>query len=156
VRTLFQLAEGPHDGAAGFRVVAGRDTGLSRLMFVVGFLPAGDHGPIHLHRGEELLRVLSGEILIRVGHERKLCTAGDVAVIPPDTLHGFRTVTETRLEVIAEYDIGTVFPVLDAHGERRLVEVFRRDMPWGREPEDGRWTTDAEMQAILDRVDGSV
>jgi quercetin dioxygenase-like cupin family protein len=152
----FEVAEGPAGGQAGFRVVAGRSDGLSRLMFVVGHLPAGDHGPMHLHRGAEILRVVSGAILIRVGEQRKVCTDGDVAIVPPDTLHGFRADSDTTLEVIAEYDIGTLFPVRDGHGGRRLVEVFRPDMPWGRQPDDGRWTSDAEMQAILDQVDADV
>jgi quercetin dioxygenase-like cupin family protein len=154
--TLFQRAEGPPDGQAGFRVVAGRGTGLHRVMLVVGHLPAGDHGPMHLHRGDEVLRVLEGELLVRIGEERRTCGAGDVAVVPAETLHGFRALSDTTLEVIAEYDIGTVFPVRDEVGERRLVEVFRPDMPWGRVPADGRWTTDDEMRAILDRLDADV
>jgi quercetin dioxygenase-like cupin family protein len=154
--SLFQRAEGPEDGRAGFRVVAGRDSGLRRLMFVVGRLPAGDHGPMHLHRGDELLRVLEGEVVVRVGEERRTCRAGDVVVVPPDVLHGFRVLSDVTLEVVAEYDIGTIYAVRDDHGERRLVEVFRLDMPWSRRPPDGRWTSDAEMRAILDRLDTEV
>lgn len=153
---LFQLAEGPEGGAVGFRVVAGREHGLQRTMFVVGRLQAGDHGPMHLHHGDEILRILEGEMLIRVGEECKTCRSGDVVVVPPDVLHGFRAMTDATLEVVAEYDIGTVFPVRNGRGERDLVEVFRRDMPWGRQPPHGRWTTDAEMHAILDRLDAAV
>ena len=29
-------------------------------------------------------------------------------------------------------------------------------MPWGRRPEPGRWTSDAEMQSILDDLDVDV
>jgi quercetin dioxygenase-like cupin family protein len=154
--TSFQRAEGPPDGLSGFRVVAGRDSGLRRLMFVVGNLPAGDHGPMHLHRGDELLRILDGELLVRLGDQRRMCRAGDVVVVPPDVLHGFRASTATTLEVVAEYDIGTIFPVRGEDGERRFVEVFRQDMPWGRRPPDGRWTSDAEMRTILDRLDAEV
>jgi quercetin dioxygenase-like cupin family protein len=149
---LFHRAEGPEGGAAGFRVVAGRETGLRRTMLVVGFLPEGDHGPVHLHQGDEVLRVLEGELLIRVGDERRTCSAGDVVVVPPDVQHGFLALSDTTLEVIAEYDIGTLFPIRDEHGREQLVEVYRPDMPWGRQPPDGEWTSDAEMQAILDRV----
>lgn len=125
-------------------------------MFVVGRLAAGDDGPMHLHHGDEILRILEGELLIRVGEERKTCCGGDVVVVPPDVLHGFRARTDATLEVVAEYDIGTVFPVRNESGERDLVEVFRRDMPWGRRPPHGRWTTDAEMRAILDRLEADV
>jgi Cupin domain len=104
----------------------------------------------------EILRVLDGEMLIRVGDERRTCRAGDVAIVPPNTLHGFRALSDAMLEVVAEYDIGTLFPVRIGNGEPRLVEVFRPDMPWGRQPPDGRWTSDAEMRSILDRLDAEV
>ena len=135
----YQVAEGPAGVQAGFRVVAGRPNGLHRVMLVVGHLPAGEYGRVHLHRGEEILRVISGELLIRVGDQRKVCSPGDVAIVPPDTLHGYRAHVDTTLEVIAEYEIVTLFPVPDGRGGRRLVEVFRQDMPWGRRPDDGRW-----------------
>jgi hypothetical protein len=46
-----------------------------------------------------------------------------------DTLHGVRVASDTRVEVVAECDIGTLYPVHNGDGGRRLVEVFRRDMP---------------------------
>jgi Cupin domain len=77
--------------SAGFHVVAGRSDGLQRLMVVSGRLPAGNGGgPVHAHLGGEVLRIISGEIIVRVGDERRLCAAGDVAVVPPNVLHGFR------------------------------------------------------------------
>jgi quercetin dioxygenase-like cupin family protein len=154
--SLFERAEGFRDGRVGFRTVAGRAHGLARTMFVVGRLPAGDLGVMHLHRGDEVLRVLEGELVIRVGDERKTCGPGDVVIVPPGVLHGFRALTDATLEVVAEYDIGTLYPVRDERGERRLVEVFRPDMPWGRPPPDGCWTTDAELREILDRLDAEV
>lgn len=66
-------------------------------------------------------------------------------------MHGFDVLSETVLEVVAEYDIGTLYPVQDETGGRRLVEVHRRDMPWGRPPPPGSgWTSDEEMEHILD------
>src|SRR5215217_8473952 len=70
--------------SAGFHVVAGSTDGLQRLMVVSGRLPAGNGGgPVHAHLGDEVLRIISGEIIVRVGDERRLCAAGDVAVVPP-------------------------------------------------------------------------
>src|SRR5215212_2654969 len=78
--------------SAGFHVVAGSTDGLQRLMVVSGRLmvvsgrlPAGNGGgPVHAHLGDEVLRIISGEIIVRVGDERRLCAAGDVAVVPPE------------------------------------------------------------------------
>ncbi len=148
----FAALEPPPPGAAGFRVVAGRSQGLRRLMLVAGRLPAGDVGPPHTHAGDEVLRVVSGEVVVRCGEQERTCTAGSVVVVPPGVLHGFRVRTETVLEVVAEYEIGTFYPVATVEGGFEMVEVHRPDMPWGRPPPPGRgWTSDEELREILDR-----
>jgi uncharacterized RmlC-like cupin family protein len=145
---------GPHpDGRPGFRVIAGPASGLSRLLLVVGRLPADDVGPVHLHYGEEVLHVLGGRLLVRIGGESRECGPGDVVTVPAGGWHGFRALAETVLEVVAEQGIGTVYPVRSADGGLELVEVHRRDMPWGRPPRDGEaWTDDTEMRRVLDNV----
>ena len=80
---------------------------------------------MHAHLGDEVLRIISGEIIVRVGAERQRCRAGDVAVVPPNVLHGFQAVQDTLMEVVPEYDIGTLFPVRQADGTRRLVRAER-------------------------------
>jgi mannose-6-phosphate isomerase-like protein (cupin superfamily) len=141
--------------SAGFHVVAGRSDGLQRLMVVSGRLPAGNGGgSVHAHLGDEVLRIISGEIIVRVGDERRLCAAGDVAVVPPNVLHGFQVVQDTLMEVVAEYDIGTLFPVRQPDGSRRLVEVYRADLPWcAPPPRPGQYTTDEAFQEIIRSVD---
>ena len=149
----FAAFDVPPMGQAGFRVVAGREDGLRRLMVVAGRLPTGDVGPIHVHHGDEVLRVVSGDIVVACGEERRSCHAGDLVIVPADTPHGFRVTAETVLEVVAEYDIGTIYPVVSRGGQVSFVEVHRRDMPWGRPPRAGAgWTTDAEMRDILNRL----
>jgi hypothetical protein len=77
-----------------------------------------------------------------------------VIAVPSGTWHGFRAVEDTVLEVVAEQRIGTVFPVRRPGGGVELVEVHRKDMPWGRPPPDGSdWTSDTDMCGILDAVD---
>jgi hypothetical protein len=151
--TYFKSFELPAN--AGFQVVAGRPDGLQRLMVVSGRLLADtSRGPVHAHRGDEVLRILSGEIIVRVGDERRLCRAGDVAVVPPNVLHGFQVVQDTLMEVVSEYDIGTLFPVRQADGSRRLVEVYRADLPWcAPPPQPGQYTTDEQVQQIIRSVD---
>lgn len=143
----------PPVGVAGFTVVAGREQGLRHLMVVSGRLPEDDLGPVHIHDGDEVLRVVSGEILIRCGDDRRVCRSGDLVVVKPSMPHGFRALTETVLEVVAEYDIGTVYPVSGTGAEVELVEVYRRDLPWCRPPPAGSsWTSDEELEAIYSRL----
>jgi cupin domain len=151
--THFKAYEWP--AGAGFQVVAGRPDGLQRLMVVSGRLLADTSGgPVHAHLGDEVLRVVSGEVVVRVGDERRTCGAGDVAVIPPNVLHGFQVVQDALMEVVAEYDIGTLFPVRQPDGSRRLVEVYRADLPWcAPPPQPGRYTTDEELAEIIGSVD---
>jgi quercetin dioxygenase-like cupin family protein len=150
--TYFDVHEPPDGGAAGFRTVAGPGQGLSRLLLAVGRLPMDDVGPVHLHFGEEVLHVVRGRLLVRIGDERRECGPGDVVSVPAGAWHGFRVLAETEIQVIAEQRIGTVYPVADDAGRVDLVEVFRPDMPWGRPPPDGRdWTSDPELRHILDR-----
>ena len=151
--TYFKSFELPAD--AGFQVVAGRPDGLQRLMVVSGRLPADTGGgPVHAHHGDEVLRIISGEIIVRAGDERRTCGAGDVAVVPPNVLHGFRVVQDTLMEVVAEYDMGTPFPVGQPDGSRRLVEVYRADLPWcAPPPKSGQYTTDQELAEIIGSVD---
>jgi quercetin dioxygenase-like cupin family protein len=145
--TTFQVPD------AGFRLIAGRPHGLQRLLVASGRVPAGEPGRMHLHAGDEVLRILSGELVIRVGDERRTCRQGDLAIIPPNTLHGFRVVEDTVMEVVAEHDIGTFYPVRQADGTRRLVEVYTAS-PWNAPPpRPGEYTTEAEIQQLFRNVD---
>jgi len=72
----------------------------------------------------------------------------------PNVLHGFQVVQDTLMEVVAEYDIGTLFPVRQPDGSRRLVEVYRADLPWcAPPPRPGQYTTDEALQEIIRSVD---
>jgi quercetin dioxygenase-like cupin family protein len=149
--TYFTTFELPAD--AGFRLLAGRPQGLHRLLVATGQLPAGLPVHMHLHVGDEVIRILSGELTMRVGDERRTCRDGDVIIVPPNVLHGFRVVADTVVEVVAEHDIGTFYPVRQADGTRRLVEVFT-PLPWDAPPpRPGEHTTDEEVQEIVRAVD---
>jgi quercetin dioxygenase-like cupin family protein len=145
--TYFEHYDEPE---SGFVTVAGRRNGLQRIVIAAGRLGAGEGGPAHLHHGEEILRILDGEVDVTVGEQTRRCGPGDVVIIPTDVLHGFTTLTETSMEVVAELDAGQVFPVRADDGTSRLVEVYRPDMPWSREPPAGfSWTSDPDMADIL-------
>lgn len=143
----------PEGGVTQFRLVAGAGQGLSRLLLVVGRLLPGER-PVHMHFGEEMLHVLSGRLLIRAGDHRHECGPDSVIALPAGVWHGFRVLEETVLEVVAEQQMGTVYPVRRRDGDVDLVEVYRKDLPWGRPPPEGAsWTLDAEMRTILESLD---
>jgi len=143
----------PEQGRPGFRTVAGAATGLERLLLAVGRLPPGDHGPAHVHVGEEILHVLSGRLRLRLGDARLDAGPGTVVAVPAGVVHGFDVAEEAVLEVVAEQGIGTLYRVRDSDGAVRLVEVHRHDMPWGRPPPEGAdWTSDEDLRRILDNL----
>ncbi len=51
--------------------------------------------PVHIHREQwEYFRVLDGEFEFLIGEHRYRAGAGAVAVVPPNTPHGFRNVAD--------------------------------------------------------------
>jgi quercetin dioxygenase-like cupin family protein len=137
---------------AGFTVLVGPDDGIGRLLVVRGLLPAGDRGWVHAHDGDEVIRVLSGEIEFLVGGQRRRCRAGETAVIGPLVTHGSVVGDhDAEVEVVAEQRMGSFFPVLGSDGTRRLVEVHRADVPFDRDPPPGRPHTTPEQLAELIR-----
>jgi len=148
--TFFSSYDEPADG---FAVVAGRGHGLTRLVLAAGRVGPHQGGPLHLHHGEEILRILSGEALVQVGDQQRQCGPGDVVIIPADVVHGFLTQSSVQMEVVAELDAGQIFPVTADSGRTELVEVYRADLPWGRPPPAGfAWTSDERMAEITARA----
>jgi uncharacterized cupin superfamily protein len=78
--TYFTTFEAPD---AGFRLIAGRPHGLQRLLIASGRLPADQPGQMHLHAGDEVLRILSGELIVRVGDQRRTCREVDLDILTP-------------------------------------------------------------------------
>lgn len=151
--TYFTTFEPPAD--AGFLLVAGRPHGLRSLLVASGRIPAGEPGRMHQHAGDEVIRIVSGEIVMRIGDERRAAREGDVVIVPPNTLHGFVVVADTVVEVVAEQNIGTFFPVRQPDGTRQLVEIFTPS-PWNPAPPNGEYTTEEEIQRLARDVDSDV
>lgn len=150
----FSRCEPPPAGQFGFRPVIGPAAGMARTMLAVGRLPAGDRRPMHLHHGEEVLFVVEGAVHARVGDQRRSCGPGDLIAVAAETWHGIEVQTETVLAVLSERGMGNVYPVRDADGGRRQVEVYRRDVPWSAEPPPGTgWTSDEELAQIMAAID---
>ena len=143
----------PAAGQFGFRPVLGPQTGLTRTMFAVGRLPAGDRRPVHLHHGEEVLFVVEGLVHARVGGDRRSCGPGEVIAVPAETWHGIEVEREAVLGILTERGMGNVYPVRQPDGTVRPVEVYRRDIPWSAEPPAGAaWTSDEELAAVMSAI----
>jgi mannose-6-phosphate isomerase-like protein (cupin superfamily) len=115
-------------------VVAGASTGLLRL--VVQLQPVAADEVAYLHRhdaGDQILRVISGEVLMRVGTEVRRCAVGDTAVVPPGVAHGFAgTGAPALLEVIGEQRCGTAFAMRTDESDVEWIEVYRPNVAWDR------------------------
>ena len=48
----------------------------------------------HSHVHEQISNIISGEVEMVVGGEKRLCKAGDVCVIPSNILHSGRAITD--------------------------------------------------------------
>ena len=85
---------------------------------------APEHGaPLHIHAVEEVLRVLSGRALVRVGDEEQELGAGETVLVPAGIAHGFTNVTDEMLHVLAIL----AAPIFEA----RYVEGERDSRRWG-------------------------
>ena len=146
----------PPAGRYGFAPCAGRAQGLARFMMATGRVPPGDLHPLHRHGGDEILHILEGRVLLRLGEARRVVAAGEVVAIPRGIWHGIRAIEETALAVIAELGMDTEFARRDADGALAGIAVFRRDMPWGPPPPPGHYWTDDDALTALKAVAASL
>ena len=51
---------------------------------------AGAGAPLHSHPWEETFYLLEGELEIQIGNQQQICTAGSVAHVPANAVHGFK------------------------------------------------------------------
>jgi mannose-6-phosphate isomerase-like protein (cupin superfamily) len=74
-----------HDDYGGYRQShRGENVSLR-----VAHIPAGrPASPAHSHANEQIVVVLEGSYVLRIGDEEVPVKAGDVLVIPPDVPHG--------------------------------------------------------------------
>jgi quercetin dioxygenase-like cupin family protein len=120
--------------------LVGTSEGLKRI--IVLSQPVAPDEVVYMHRhdgGDQILRLVSGELLVQIGDETRTCVAGETAVVPAGQPHGFMGTGEPALlEVIGEQACGTAFAVRGDDGTVEWVEVHRPDLPWDRpgEPTD--------------------
>ena len=132
-------------------VLFGEHDGATRI-WMIHLAPGPDlRVGLHRHEGDEIWRVRRGGIRITVGEQRLECGAGQLVVIPPNTIHGVAVVADdTEVEVIGEIGMGEWITVVDGEGGRREVEARVPFVPWHRRAPEGVAPTDLdEMMAML-------
>src|SRR5260370_40169452 len=116
----------------------GPQDGATRLFLLRGTHTRGMGAGLHRHGGEEAIRVMSGELRVRIGDETRVCSAGDIAFILPQTEHGYVVLSEEAvIEVIGEQHVGSSVKILDADGSSHEVEVFTKEILADHEPPEG-------------------
>ncbi len=125
------------------------EDGASTIFLWRVSLPQGAYGGLHWHNGDEAIRVLAGEIRVMIGEERRVCRAGEIAFFPPRVEHGFLVLTDSKIEVYGQQQMGEYVVVMDAEGNRQEREVFLHN-PWYHSPPPGTgYTTREELFALF-------
>jgi quercetin dioxygenase-like cupin family protein len=102
---------------------ASAQTGAAQLTVFEQWCAPGNGAPLHIHAVEEVLRVLAGRALVRVGDDERELAAGETVLIPAGIPHGFTNATSDTLHVLAIL----AAPIFEA----RYVEAERDSRRWG-------------------------
>jgi quercetin dioxygenase-like cupin family protein len=141
----------PNDSVRAVTLVGEQD-GTAAIYLVRLTVPAGYYAGLHYHHGDEITRVISGEIRCRIGDETRVCGPGMILVFPPDIEHGFVALADSVLETFGQRKVGSYTIVLEPDGTRRVVETFMQGRPWHRDPPAGTPYTTLEEQKQLQRT----
>lgn len=90
----------PHPLPLVRRLVDGSD-GAAAMTVLMNELRAGERVLRHSHNVEEILMVTAGRCEFTVGSDTTELAAGDAVIVPPRTVHGFRTVGSEPAAVTA-------------------------------------------------------
>lgn len=92
-----ELPWGPHDWLSRPELTEAED-----LLLVRVHMPPGQAHKFHRHPAmEEIIYVLSGKCEQWVDREKRVLTAGQIAHIPKDVVHGSYNAGEDTLEILA-------------------------------------------------------
>jgi quercetin dioxygenase-like cupin family protein len=105
------------------RLYVASTTGASQLTVFEQRCAPGHGAPTHLHAVEEVLQIVAGQADVWVSDERQSLTAGDAALIPAGSAHGFVNTGNDTLQVLAIL----AAPIFEAH----YVDGFRDVRRWG-------------------------
>ncbi|MTB53786.1 cupin domain-containing protein [Lewinella sp. W8] len=80
-----------------FPGIVGHLVHTEKLTVADFLLEEGTALPTHQHPHEQISTILEGTFKFTVGEETRICTTGDVVVIPGNTPHSGTAVTECRI-----------------------------------------------------------
>src|SRR5262252_7862220 len=90
----------------------------------------GDQAPPHVHHGsDEAFGVISGQLSVLVGAERRILGPGDLVVVPAGTPHTFATVGDetVRMYCVMTPEIDALIEALhEASTDEERAEVWAR------------------------------
>ncbi len=70
----------------------------------------------HSHPEEEVYEVIEGELEITIGGETQRLVPGRVGIVPPDTLHSVKAISNGRL-IVVDYPVRTLSGHLSRQAE---------------------------------------
>ena len=106
---------------------------------------------MHRHGGDEIFYIQDGIIRFHLDGRNADVGAGSFVVVPPQTEHGFKILTETATAlVVGEIEMGEWVTKIAADGTRSHEEVRSTMMPWHRPPRAGEAFDLEHMMAMLD------
>lgn len=117
-------------------VVIGPEHGTSRLFIWCLTLDTDAFLSAHHHCGEELFRILYGNLRFTVGGETRNIGPGEVVIVPPGVEHMYTALEDTEVEIYGEVGAGIFVMERQPDGTRREKELFVRGVPWSRVPPD--------------------
>ena len=115
---------GPKDGAQQIWVMdwlvnAGPD---------IPFAQAG----LHFHEGDEIFHVVSGCVRFHLDGQNYDVGEGRYVVVPPNTVHGYRLLSPSRVQVIGQVGMGEWVLHLRPDGTTEKIEIRSNVVPWHR------------------------
>ena len=82
-------------------LLASSATSAKQLTVFEQWCASGHGAPLHIHAVEEVLRVLGGRALVRVGDDERELGSGGTVVVPAGVPHGFMNTSDETLHVLA-------------------------------------------------------
>lgn len=77
-----------------FKIITGDKSQMAYILLEPGVTTD------HSHENEQMGYILSGEVELTIGEEKKICRSGDAYLVPSGVRHGFHVVGDKNLEYI--------------------------------------------------------
>jgi quercetin dioxygenase-like cupin family protein len=109
--TVIRVSDAPEFETQGNHMtgLASPSRGAKELLVFRGRLDPGAASPPHTHDHEEVFVVTEGKVHARIGDEEHELSAGDAAVIPPNTVHQVVNKSDGAFDLVISMLAGTRF-----------------------------------------------